>query len=116
MGSVPEDCSGQPNCDSSIAAKKERRVLRRSNLIKAGVPCGLVLLAVVYATAGRTKLGYSEIPNGRGGTNVEAVTYTEEMGFDKARSLKAFQETLYPVLRANCSGCHSTENTTASGA
>jgi len=91
-------------------------VTKRTALIKVGVPSGLVLLAVVCATAGRTKLGYSEIPNGRGGTNVEAVTYTEDMGFDKARSLKAFQETLYPVLRANCSGCHSTENTTGSGA
>ena len=38
------------------------------------------------------------------------------MGFDKARSLKAFQATVYPLLRANCSGCHSTENTTGSGA
>ena len=37
-------------------------------------------------------------------------------GFDKKRSLKAFQETIYPLLRANCSGCHSTENRTASGA
>jgi hypothetical protein len=38
------------------------------------------------------------------------------MGFDKARSLKAFKDTLYPLLRANCSGCHSTENKTGSGA
>lgn len=30
--------------------------------------------------------------------------------------MKAFQETLYPLLRANCSGCHSTENRTANGA
>ncbi len=76
-------------------------MLKRSNLIKVGVPFGLVLLAVVCATASRTKLGYSEISNGRGGTNVEAVTYTEDMGFDNARSLKAFEETIYPVLRAN---------------
>jgi len=88
----------------------------KSTLIKVSVPCGLVLLAVAAATASRTKLGYADLPNGRGGTNVEAVTYTEDMGFDKARSLKAFQETLYPLLRANCSGCHSTENTTGSGA
>src|SRR5215471_8328363 len=85
-------------------------------LIKFLALCSFVLLAVVYATAARTKLAYSELSNGRGGTNVEAVTYTDEMGFDKARSLKAFQETLYPVLRANCSGCHSTENKTGSGA
>jgi len=38
------------------------------------------------------------------------------MGFDKARSLKAFETTLYPLLRENCSGCHSTENKTGSGA
>jgi hypothetical protein len=38
------------------------------------------------------------------------------MGFDKARSLKAFKNTLYPLLCASCSGCHSTENQTASGA
>lgn len=77
---------------------------------------GFVLLAVVCATASKTKLGYSELPNGRGGSNAEAVNYTEEMGFNKARSLKAFEETLYPLLRANCAGCHSTENKTESGA
>jgi hypothetical protein len=82
----------------------------------SGIAIGLVLLAAVALTSAPTKLGYSEIPNGRGGTNVEAALYTKEMGFDKARSLKAFQETLYPVLRANCSGCHSTENKTGSGA
>ena len=59
---------------------------------------------------------FSELPDGRGGTNVEAIAYPKEMGFDKARSLKAFQATLYPLLRANCSGCHSTQNTSGSGA
>jgi hypothetical protein len=48
--------------------------------------------------------------------NVEATVYTKEMGFDKERSLAAFKETLYPLLRENCSGCHSTENELASGA
>jgi hypothetical protein len=38
------------------------------------------------------------------------------MGFDKERSLAAFKETLYPLLRQNCSGCHSTENKLGSGA
>ena len=90
--------------------------MTKKTLVKVVVPCSFVLVAVVGATAGRTKLGYAELTNGRGGSNVEAVNYTEEMGFDKARSLKAFQETLYPVLRANCSGCHSTENKSASGA
>jgi len=46
---------------------------------------------------------------------VEAVLYTKEMGFDKERSLKAFQGTVYPLLRANCAGCHSTENKAGSG-
>jgi hypothetical protein len=77
---------------------------------------GFILLAVVCATAGRKTLGFSELPDGRGGTNVEAVTYTPETGFDKARSLKAFKATVYPLLRANCSACHSTENKTGSGA
>jgi hypothetical protein len=61
-------------------------------------------------------LGFSELPDGRGGLNVESIVYTDDMRFDKKRSLKAFQGTVYPLLRANCSGCHSTENRTASGA
>ena len=81
-----------------------------------GVAVGVILCAAVALTSATSKLGYSEIPDGRGGTNVEATLYTQEMGFDKARSLKAFQETLYPLLRTNCSGCHSTENKTGSGA
>jgi hypothetical protein len=70
----------------------------------------------VPEVVGNTNLGFSELPDGRGGTNVESVVYTKEMGFDKQRSLKAFQDTVYPLLRANCSGCHSTENRTGSGA
>lgn len=80
--------------------------------MKSAALGGFVVLAVVGATAGRKTLGFSELTDGRGGTNVEAVAYTPEMGFDKARSLKAFKETVYPLLRANCSGCHSTENKT----
>src|SRR5262245_25613406 len=38
------------------------------------------------------------------------------MGFDKERSLAAFKDTLYPLLRENCSGCHNTQNKTGSGA
>ena len=88
----------------------------RTIVNKVLVPCGIVLLAVAVLPAATTKLGYSEIPDGRGGTNVEATAYTPEMGFDKERSLAAFKETLYPVLRQNCSRCHSTENKLASGA
>jgi hypothetical protein len=91
-------------------------VTSRTTLIKVAIPCGLVLFAAVALRSATKTPSFSEISNGRGGTNVEAAVYTPEMGFDKARSLKAFQETLYPVLRANCSGCHSTENTTGSGA
>ena len=59
--------------------------------------CGLVLLAVIGATAeppatSQKKLGFSELSNGRGGTNVEAFVVPD--GFDKAKSLAAFKETL----------------------
>lgn len=43
--------------------------------------------------------GFSTISNGTGGINYEAVAITPEMGFDKAASLIAFTETLYPYLR-----------------
>jgi hypothetical protein len=92
---------------------------KRTSLITLVTLCGLALLAVVGAIAGPPNtspknLGYSELSNGRGGTNVEA--YVVPPGFDKARSLAAFKDTLYPVLRQNCSGCHSTENKLANGA
>ncbi|MET0593418.1 MAG: hypothetical protein ABW133_12005, partial [Polyangiaceae bacterium] len=58
--------------------------------------------------------GYSELPNGRGGINLEQVVVPK--GFDKAASLASFQTTLYPVLKTNCGMCHSTQNTSASGA
>jgi hypothetical protein len=91
-------------------------VTKRTTLNKVFISCGFILLAAAAMTSAPEKLRYSEIPDGRGGTNVEATVYTNEMGFDKARSLAAFKETLYPVLRQNCSGCHSTENKLASGA
>ncbi len=57
---------------------------------------------------------YSALPDGRGGYNFEAVVRTD---FDRARSLAAFRETLYPLLRTNiCANCHSSRNTEASGA
>ncbi len=101
-------------------------VTKRTALITLGTLGGLTLLAVVAATAAppppptptTTKnpkqLGFTELSNGRGGTNVEGFVVPD--GFDNARSLAAFKETLYPVLRANCSGCHSTENKLGSGA
>jgi len=89
-------------------------VTNRTILITCLALCGLVLLAVVSATAGPKNLGYSELSNGRGGTNVEAFVLPD--GFNKEKSLAAFKETLYPLLRANCSGCHSTENKLGSGA
>ena len=92
---------------------------KRTTLITLATLSGLVLLAAVGAiaeppAATTKKLGYSELSNGRGGTNVEGFVLPD--GFDKAKSLAAFKETLYPVLRANCSGCHSTENKLGSGA
>jgi mono/diheme cytochrome c family protein len=83
--------------------------------------CMLVLPAAAVWTTPREaepnkSPGYNEIPSGRGGTNVEGAVYTKEMGFDKARSLAAFKDTLYPLLRQNCSGCHSTQNKLGSGA
>jgi hypothetical protein len=68
------------------------------------------------AAAPTTDLGFSELPNGRGGINVEAVVYSAAMGFDKARSLEAFRQTVYPLTVSKCSGCHSTQNTSGSGA
>lgn len=60
--------------------------------------------------------GYVELSDGRGGVTYESVNYPEVLGFDKDVSLAAFKNTLYPLLRANCAGCHSTENTSGSGA
>ena len=88
--------------------------MTKSSTLKVVTSCGFVLLAAAVLKPAPPKLGFSELPNGRGGTNVEAVVIPD--GFDKARSLAAFKETLYPVLRANCSGCHSTENKLGSGA
>lgn len=84
--------------------------------VKLLIPCGVVLFAAAAMTAATNNPKFAEIPDGRGGINVEAAVYTAEMGFDKARSLAAFKETLYPLLRQNCSRCHSTENTLAAGA
>ncbi len=95
--------------------------------------CGFVLLAVAALTPAprpgtisvpaalsqpvqAADVGFSVLPDGRGGTNVEAVVYPEAMGFDKKRSLEAFKSTVYPLLRANCAGCHNTQNTSGSGA
>jgi hypothetical protein len=83
-------------------------------LIQVITSCGFVLLAAAALTSAPRKLGFSELSNGRGGTNVEAFVVPD--GFDKAKSLAAFKDTLYPLLRANCSGCHSTENKLGSGA
>jgi len=96
--------------------------MKGTALIAVGTLGGLTLLVVSAMAAPPTpttttnakQLGFSELSNGRGGTNVEGWVLPE--GFDKARSLAAFKDTLYPVLRANCSGCHSTENKLGSGA
>ena len=63
-----------------------------------------------------TSKGYSVLSDGRCGTNVERVAYTADMNFDMNTSLQAFKTTLWPLLRTNCSTCHSTENTLGAGA
>lgn len=61
--------------------------------------------------------GYAVLPDGRGGFNYEQVFIGEETGFDKARSLAAFEQTLYPYLRSNvCVGCHNSSNLKGSSA
>lgn len=53
-------------------------------------------------------LGYVALPNGRDGYNYEPGALDESVGFDKAVSLEAFQETLYPHLReSGCGTCHN---------
>jgi len=49
------------------------------------------LLGIVYATAAVRSLGFSELSNGRGATNVEAVTYTPEMGSTKSGRWRPFR-------------------------
>ena len=95
--------------NTSFAAPKSPRrgeqIVIKTTFVKLVVLCGFVLATTVSLdTVGRLgakgrSLGYSELSNGRGGTNAEAVAYTAEMGFDKKRSLKAFKDTLYPLLR-----------------
>ena len=85
-------------------------------LIPAHQPGATSVPAVLTQPLQAADVGFAVLPDGRGGTNVESVVYTDAMGFDKTRSLEAFKTTVYPVLRANCSGCHSTQNTTGSGA
>ena len=72
----------------------------------------------------RSPQGYSVLPDGRGGFYYEAAVLPENRSkrrradatFDKARSLAAFKETLYPYLRNNvCSNCHSSRNQAGSG-
>ncbi len=59
--------------------------------------------------------GFAVLPDGRGGFNFEAASFGP--GFDKARSLAAFQQTLYPFLRNNvCANCHSSRHVNGSGA
>jgi hypothetical protein len=72
--------------------EREQIITKRTKLIKFAVLGGFVLLlAVVGATAGSRNLGFTELPNGRGGTNVEAFVVPD--GFDKARSLACQQST-----------------------
>ena len=57
----------------------------RKTTLKYAIVCGLIL----QAAAARTPAPpapvsvFSDLPNGRDGTNVEAAVYTDAMGFDK---------------------------------
>lgn len=51
---------------------------------------------------------YSELPDGKAGFNLEQVWYPDT--FDRAASRAAFERSVYPLLRANCVGCHSSES------
>jgi len=61
----------------------------KTTFVKLAVLCGFVLAITGWLDAGAGTVtkgrsaGYSELSSGRGGTNVEGVTYTAEMGFDK---------------------------------
>jgi hypothetical protein len=60
----------------------------------------LLFAFILHSAAARTPAPVlSELPDGRGGTNVESVVYTDQMGFDKERSLNAFKDTVYPASR-----------------
>ncbi|MES2604973.1 MAG: hypothetical protein V4603_08550 [Pseudomonadota bacterium] len=65
----------------------------------------------------RRMAGYVALPNGRGGLNYEPVQIASDSGFDKARSLAAFKETLYPYFRSNtCVTCHNSDIGISTGA
>jgi hypothetical protein len=55
------------------------------------------------------KARYSLLSNGSGGFNSEQISYACMKNFDKEASLAAFETTVYPLLRENCSSCHSTD-------
>ena len=73
------------------------------------------VLAALPSTPASKLPPYAALPNGRGGVNYEPVAVPAD--FDKATSLAAFKETLYPFLRSStCAACHSSSISTASGA
>jgi hypothetical protein len=69
----------------------------------AGTPVTVTIIARDGAAP------YSQLPDGKGGFNVEQVAYPPGSSLDRAASLAAFEQTLYPLLRANCARCHSTD-------
>lgn len=100
-------CGTEPLPVSSSAAPSSSSTATSSTSSSASVPQTSVH---VLSTEG----GYVTLSNGDGGVNYEPVAITMP-GFDKAKSLDAFKETLYPFLKSSgCGGCHS--STTASQA
>ena len=87
----------------------------KTTTFRFGVLCGVVLLvgtalipapgpgAISVPTALAepvlaADVGFNVLPDGRGGTNVESIVYTDAMGFDKKRS---FTPTSIRVWRMN---------------
>ena len=79
--------------------------------VSAGMPVGDGAggRAVGGPSSVATGAGYSELSDGRGGINLEQIAYPPELGFNMSASQAAFETSVYPLLRANCAGCHISE-------
>ena len=72
---------------------------------------------VPFADSVQAALGYSVLPDTRGGFNYEPVIINSAIGYDRQRSINVFEETLYPHLRSStCLVCHNSELSSSSAA
>lgn len=62
-------------------------------------------------------LGYSKLSDGHDGWNYEPseISTNTRPNYNREESITAFEDTLYPYLRANCGGCHSSDSTNMPG-